>query len=115
MESNFYENLVPSEDNEMKELIKKMSLLLDDTLDSFILLRQRQAEEKGNFEIKFSKKISFQPSVSLNNNESSHSLNQIRLSRYSNHLERLRRIRNMEEDTENLERLIESENIEIVG
>ena len=34
---------------------------------------------------------------------------------YSNRLARLLRIRNMEEDTENLERLIENENIEVVG
>ena len=114
MEPNFYQNLVPSEDKEKKELIKKMGLLLDDTLDSFILLCQRQAEDKGNFEIKFNKKISFQPSISLNMNESSNTLRD-RASVYSNRLARLLRIRNMEEDNENLERLIENENIEVVG
>ena len=46
MESNFYENLIPEKDKDNRELIKKMSKLLDESLDSFILLRQNQSKEK---------------------------------------------------------------------
>ena len=46
MEPNFYENIVPEEDKEKKDLVKRMSNLLDESLDSFILLRKRTSKEK---------------------------------------------------------------------
>ena len=45
MEPNFYENIIPNEDKEKCELIKKMNKLLDESIESFLLLRQR--EERG--------------------------------------------------------------------
>ena len=45
MEPNFYENMIPNEDKEKCELIKKMNKLLDESIESFLLLRQR--EERG--------------------------------------------------------------------
>ena len=56
MEPNFYENIVPKEDKEQKELIKRMSKLLDESLDSFIELRKRQKNEKVNI-IKIDSKL----------------------------------------------------------
>ena len=45
MEPNFYESIIPNEDKEKCELIKKMNKLLDESIESFLLLRQR--EERG--------------------------------------------------------------------
>ena len=115
MEPNFYENIVPKEDKEQKELIKRMSKLLDESLDSFIELRKRQKNEKVNI-IKIDSKLHKSsildlffrlPHIGGNDNNSSYH-------RIANRFERLERIRNMQEETENLERLIEND-IEIVG
>ena len=116
MEPNFYENIVPKEDKEQKELIKRMSKLLDESLDSFIELRKRQKNEKVNI-IKIDSKLHktsiltdlfFRlPHIGGNDNSSSYR-------RIANRFERLERIRNMQEETENLERLIEND-VEIVG
>ena len=119
MEPNFYENIVPKEDKEQKELIKRMSKLLDESLDSFIELRKRQKNEKVNI-IKIDSKLHktsiltdlfFRlPHIGGNDSGSSYQ----RIERIANRFERLERIRNMQEETENLERLIEND-IEIVG
>ena len=116
MEPNFYENIVSKENKEQKELIKKMSKLLDDSLDSFIELRKRQKNEKVNI-IKIEPKpgkasifadlFSMLPRINANDNSTS-------TRRIFNRNERLERIRNMQEETENLERMIEND-IEIVG
>ncbi len=116
MEPNFYENIVSKENKEQKELIKKMSKLLDDSLDSFIELRKRQKNEKVNI-IKIESKpgkasifadlFSMLPRINANDNSTS-------TRRIFNRNERLERIRNMQEETENLERMIEND-IEIVG
>ena len=45
MDPNFYESIIPNEDKEKCELIKKMNKLLDESIESFLLLRQR--EERG--------------------------------------------------------------------
>ena len=116
MEPNFYENIVPKEDKEQKELIKKMSKLLDESLDSLIELRKRQKNEKVNIIKIDSKEVKTSilndlfyrlPRINANDNSSSSR-------RISNRNERLERIRNMQEETENLERMIEND-IEIVG
>ena len=111
MISNFYENLIPEKDKENRELIKKMSNLIDESLDSFILLRQRQSKDKVNIQIKPSKKISFEI-----RDEPRYIGDEISSLFYSrNRNERLERIRRMDEETENLERLIENDNIETIG
>ena len=116
MELNFYENLVQSEDKDKKELIKKMSKLLDDSLDSFIELRKRQKNEKINIikvDSKINKNMVIRELFRINrtivdeNNNSS-------VNRAANRLARLERIRNMQEETENLERLIEND-LEVIG
>ena len=48
MEPNFYENIIPNEDKEKCELIKKMNKLLDESIESFLLLRQREERETNN-------------------------------------------------------------------
>ena len=104
MEPNFYENIVSKENKEQKELIKKMSKLLDDSLDSFIELRKRQKNEKVNIikiEFKpgkasiFADLFSMLPRINANDNSTS-------TRRIFNRNERLERIRNMQEETENL-------------
>ena len=45
MEPNFYESIIPNEDKEKCELIKKMNKLLDESIESFLLLRQREVRE----------------------------------------------------------------------
>ena len=107
MEPNFYENLFSDKDKDKKELIKQMSRLLDESLDNFILLRQNQAKEKINIEIKPSKNITFH--IEPERDNINFSIN------HRTRNERLERIRIMEEETENLERLIENDNIESIG
>ena len=111
MESNFYENLIPEKDKDNRELIKKMGKLLDESLDSFILLRQNQSKEKNNIEIKPSKKIIFQ----INDEPRPINLETSDLFSHRNRNERLERIRRIQEETDNLERLIENDNIETIG
>ena len=110
MESNFYENLIPEKDKDNRELIQKIGKLLDESLDSFILLRKHQSKEKINIEIKPSKKISFQINDEPIFSRSEYS----ELISFRQRSERLERIRRMEEETENLERLIENDNIESI-
>ncbi len=113
MEPNFYENIVPEEDKEKKDLVKIMSNLLDESLDSFILLRKRTSKEKINIEIKKSEKIKIEPTSRMEN--IFFEINSFNRPSISSRFDRLRRIRQMEEENENLERLIENENVEVVG
>ena len=55
MEPNFYESIIPNEDKEKCELIKKMNKLLDESIESFLLLRQREVRETNNSKEKSSK------------------------------------------------------------
>ena len=55
MEPNFYENIIPNEDKEKCELIKKMNKLLDESIESFLLLRQREERGMNNNKEKSSK------------------------------------------------------------
>ena len=49
METNYYENLIAINNKEAETLIKKQNNTLDELIDSFILLRERQKnEEKKN-------------------------------------------------------------------
>ena len=45
METNYYENLIPSNNTEMEKLIIKQNNILDKILESFIILRKRQEKE----------------------------------------------------------------------
>ena len=111
MEPNFYEKIVSEKDDNKKNLVKKMSELLDDSLESFISIRQRQSKETKNINFLFGNIIRLH-SMNLDNDERE---NNVRRGIYRlNHHERLQRIRNMEEETDNLERLI-NENFEVVG
>ncbi len=111
MEPNFYEKIVSEKDDNKKNLVKKMSELLDDSLESFISIRQRQSKENKNNIFKFDNIIRLH-SMNLDNDEREN--NVLRRIHRFNHHERLERIRNMEEETDNLERLI-NENFEVVG
>ena len=97
-----------------------MSKLLDDSLDSFIELRKRQKNEKVNIikmhdvpytSVSFNQLFRVNPT---NTNERNETNNNGHTNRLANRLARLERIRNMQEETENLERLIEND-IEIIG
>ena len=49
METNYYENLIAINNKEAETLIRKQNNTLDELIDSFILLRERQKnEEKKN-------------------------------------------------------------------
>ena len=117
MKSNFYEKIIPIENEQKRLLINKMSTLLDESLDAFINLRQRQINEQDDLKLKMLKEykelISSQRIDESNNNN-----NIIRLRERIalNHAERIRRIMNMEEENDDLDRQIEADNnIEIIG
>ena len=55
MDPNFYESIIPNEDKEKCELIKKMNKLLDESIESFLLLRQREERGMNNSKEKSSK------------------------------------------------------------
>ena len=112
MEPNFFEKLISEKDKEKKDLVKKMSELLDDSLDTFISLRKRKSQENLDIKLKNDKIIKLR-SMEMNDNEDTHFFGTS--NRHLNRLARLARIRNMQEETEDLERLIERENIEVVG
>ena len=45
MATNYFENIIPSNNKEMEELIIKQNNTLDEILESFIILRKRQEKE----------------------------------------------------------------------
>ena len=116
MKSNFYEKLIKNEDKNKKIKIEKMSKLLDESINECINLRERQTKERilkpaEEIKLKFKEIINLSRREELNNNNFFNS---------SRRNERIQRIRNMinllEEETENLNRLIENNNtIETVG
>ncbi len=116
MKSNFFEKIVPIENEEKRKLINKMSKLLDESLDDFINLRQRQINEKNDMYLKmFDKFKEFNSSQRNDENNNSNNMPRIRERIALNHAERIRRIMNVEEENEDLIRQIESDNIEIIG
>ena len=45
MATNYFENIIPSNNKEMEKLIIKQNNTLDEILESFIILRKRQEKE----------------------------------------------------------------------
>ena len=116
MEPNFYENIVPSEDKEKKELIQKMSKLLDDSLDTFLEVRKRQQNVEVpliKFDLKKGKNRIMDELFRIYRSERRET-EENNISSHRNRMERLERIRVMQEETENLERLIEND-VEVIG
>ena len=48
MEKNYYENLIATNNKEAEALIRKQNNILDEIIDSFIFLRERQKNEEKN-------------------------------------------------------------------
>ena len=48
MEKNYYENLIATNSKEAEALIRKQNNILDEVIDSFIFLRERQKNEEKN-------------------------------------------------------------------
>ena len=125
MKSNFYEKIIPIENEEKRKLLNKMSMLLDESIEDLINLRQRENSELNNIKLKLMDKynefILLQSNSSINerNNNNRNNLinNNNRLLEHFglNRAARLERIRNMEEETEELNRLIENDMIEVIG
>ena len=120
MKSNFYEKIFPMENEETRRLLKRMSDILDESLNEYIELKKRKNNEQKEIKAKIMGKIEIEeqrvPQENIGNivNDTYVLISRLR-ERTSYHSERLQRIRNMEEETESLNRLIESDNIEVVG
>ena len=52
MKSNFYEKIIPIENEEKRKLLNKMSMLLDESIEDLINLRQRENSELNNIKLK---------------------------------------------------------------
>ena len=122
MESNFYQKIIPIENEEKKALLDKMSKLLDESIEDLIKLRQRKNNELNNIKIKLMdiyNEFTLLQRVPLNNNNNNNNrdnTSRVQDSFVSNRAARLRRIRNMEEETEDLYRLVENDNnVEVIG
>ena len=48
MEKNYYENIIATNNKEVEALIRKQNNILDEIIDSFIFLRERQKNEEKN-------------------------------------------------------------------
>ena len=115
MDSNFYQKIIPIENEEKRALLDKMSKLLDESIEDLINLRQRKNNELNNIKIKLMD-IYNEFTLLNNNNNNNRDNNTNRVNFASNRAARLRRIRNMEEETEDLYRLVENDtNIEVIG
>ena len=121
MKSNFYEKIISLKDENEKMKIDKMSQLLDESINAFIEFRKRNSDELNDPNIKvkiINKDNEFDSSrrniLSFDDNSSSRHMRNIRQT-YLNHAARLGRIRDLEEENENLDRLIENDNIEVIG
>ena len=118
MKSNFYEKVVSIENENKRKLLENMSKLLYESIDSFIDLIQRQQDELNNSELKSKLNNKFMEYESSQRNQSRNNNNVTRFLRQRlglNNSARHERIRNLEEETENLYRLIENNNIEEIG
>ena len=122
MESNFYQKIIPIENEEKRALLDKMSKLLDESIEDLIKLRQRKNNELNNIKIKLMdiyNEFTLLQRVPLNNNNNNNNrdnTSRVQDSFVSNRAARLRRIRNMEEETEDLYRLVENDNnVEVIG
>ena len=134
MKEDFLEKILSMENEEKRLLINKMSKLLDQSIEDFINLRERQTKNDSDVKsakLNKSEVISIQGINEIHNNNNDNDNNndnnnndnnnnnngQVRndiLNHFSRH-ERLERIRIMEEENENLDRLIENDNMEVIG
>ena len=103
MKSNFYEKIIPIENEKKLSQLNKMSKLLDESINSFINLRKRQLNDMDNTQIKlklinkFHEFESFQINRPRNNNNCIHiSSNYLREGLGLFNLSRHERIRNYE-------------------
>ena len=128
MKSNFYEKIIPLKTEEKRNLIIKMDKLLNESIDVLIDLRNREVGEMDNTKKKLKMIEKFNEFTlsqrGQNNNENNSDndndnnnnfINRLRECIVLTHQTRLRRIMNMEEETENLNRLIENNNFESIG
>ena len=128
MKSNFYEKIIPLKTEEKRNLIIKMDKLLNESIDVLIDLRNREVNDMDNTEKKlkmiekFNEFTLSQRSQNNNNNENNNDndnninfINRLRERIELTREARLRRIMNIEEETENLNRLIENNNLESIG
>ena len=120
MKSNFYEKIISFKDENEKIKINKMSQLLDESIGSFIEFRKRNLDELNNADIKvkiINKDNEFEAQrniLSFDDNSSNRHMRSIRQT-YLNHAARLGRIRDLEEENDDMDRLIENNNIEVIG
>ena len=130
MKSNFYEKIIPIESEEKKNLIIKMNKLLDESIETLINLRKRKMDEIENPDIKskiidrfnefrLSQNNDNNSNENNNNNNSNNSNHNYIVSRLGElrrqgHVSRLQRILNLEQESVDLDRLI-NENPDVVG
>ena len=127
MKSNFYEKIIPLKTEEKRNLIIKMDKLLNESIDVLIDLRNREVDEMDNTEKKLKmiekfNEFTLSQRIENNNNNDNNNDNNINyVHRLRERIElnreaRLRRLMNLEEETENLNRLIENDNnVESIG
>ena len=127
MKSNFYEKIIPLKTEEKRNLIIKMDKLLNESIDVLIDLRNREVDEIDNTEKKLKmiekfNEFTLSQRIENNNNNDNNNDNNINyVHRLRERIElkresRLRRLMNLEEETENLNRLIENDNnVESIG
>ena len=69
MNSNFYEKLIPLENKEKRELLNKMSKLLDESINDFIKLRERNTNEISNINKSINELLKKPKNNNNNNND----------------------------------------------
>ncbi len=115
MKSNFYEKMIKTDDKNKKLLLEKMSNLLDESINAFIEKRKRDVNEN---KIKFDKN-NLLSKLKEDMNYIQIECNDVQRSYLRHRNERIIRIRNMiqvlEEESENLNRLFENNNSEMLG
>ena len=128
MKPNFYENVIPIKNEKERTLLNEMNKLLDESMEMFIRIRTNQVNEKENIGPKPKEKkeenVLNQSSSQRNesndnnnegNNDSNNLFSHLRMNIGFGRESRLRRIMNLEEEMENLNRLINNDNLDIIG
>ena len=126
MKPNFYETIIPLKNEKERNLLNEMNKLVDESMKMFINIRSRQINEKEKIESEPKEKkeniLNDSSSQRNENNENNNNEENNNSNNVFSHLRyrfgreaRLRRIMNMEEDNLFLDRLINNENVEIIG
>ena len=126
MKPNFYETIIPLKNEKERNLLNEMNKLVDESMEMFINIRSRQINEKEKIESEPKEKkeniLNDSSSQRNENNENNNNEENNNSNNVFSHLRyrfgreaRLRRIMNMEEDNLFLDRLINNENVEIIG